>query len=75
MKHTISWSKRAREIADMQAEYVEDGWALIHDVTNFIPTMEENPIIKQRVAKRFGRMVRSGKVKDNIDLYNYHYGH
>lgn len=72
---SMSWSKNARKIADMQVEYVNDGWALIHEVENFIPTMEENPIIKQRVAKRFGRMVRSGKVKDNIDLYNYHYGH
>ena len=72
---SMSWSKNARKIVDMQMEYVNDGWALIHEVENFISTMEENPIIKQRVAKRFGRMVRSGKVKDNIDLYNYHYGH
>ena len=72
---SMSWSKNARKIVDVQVEYVNDGWALIYEVENFISAMEENPIIKQRVAKRFGRMVRSGKVKDNIDLYNYHYSH
>lgn len=69
-RHTISWSDRAREIADMQAEYVNSGWATISDVIKLLNNLEENPLIKNKAAKRFGKLVRAGKVIENIELYN-----
>ena len=61
-RHTVSWSDRAREIANMQAEYVNSGWTTISEVVKFLNNSGYNSLITQRAAKRFGRLLREGKV-------------
>lgn len=59
---TESWSQIARRICDMQIEYIKCGYADVEDTISFISCMEENPIIIQRVLKRFGRRVRKESI-------------
>ena len=68
-----SWSQQARRMCDLQVAYVNSGNALIEDTLRFFSTSYRAPIITGRVAKRFGRLMRAGKVKENIGEYIKNY--
>lgn len=53
-------------MCDLQVAYVNSGNALIEDTLRFFSTSYRAPIITGRAAKRFGRLMRAGKVKENI---------
>lgn len=67
-----SWQVQGREIADRQIEYVNAGQQTIQGAIKFFNDSYRNPKIIMTAAKRFGKAVRSGKVKENIEAYkNY----
>ena len=68
-----SWNQQARRMCDLQVAYVNSGNALIEDALRFFSTSYRAPIIRGRAAKRFGRLLRAGKVKENIEEYNKAY--
>lgn len=68
-----SWSQQAREMCDRQAEYINAGHALIEDALHLFSNSYRAKIITGRAAKRFGRLLRAGKVKENIGEYIKNY--
>ena len=60
-------------MCDLQVAYVNSGNALIEDALRFFSTSYRAPIIRGRAAKRFGRLMRAGKVKENIGAYIKNY--
>lgn len=67
-----SWQIQGREMADRQIEYVNAGQQTIQGAIKFFNDSYRNPKIIMTAAKRFGKAVRSGKVKENIEAYkNY----
>lgn len=68
-----TWSQQARRMCDLQVAYVNSGNALIEDALRFFSTSYRAPIITGRAAKRFGRLMRAGKVKENIGEYIKNY--
>lgn len=69
----LSWSQQARKMCDLQVEYVNYGHSFIEDSLNLISNSYRAPIIRQRAAKRFGKLVRSGKVKENLEAFIENY--
>lgn len=69
----LSWSQQARRMCDLQVTYVNNGNALIEDALLLFSTSYRAPIIRDRAAKRFGRLMRAGKVKENIREYIKNY--
>lgn len=61
-----SWNQQAREMCDRQVEYINAGHALVEDALHLFGSSYRAPIITGRAAKRFGRLMRAGKVKENI---------
>lgn len=61
-----SWSQQAREMCDKQIEYINGGHAFIEDALHLFSNSYRAPIIRDRAAKRFGRLMRAGKVKENV---------
>ena len=57
-----SWSKSAREMCDNQIAMIHAGWQTVNDAKEFFSNSYRHPLIKQRAAKRFGRLLRKGKV-------------
>lgn len=68
-----SWSQQAREMCDRQVEYINAGHALIEDALHLFSNSYRAKIITGRAAKRFGRLMRAGKVKENIGAYIKNY--
>lgn len=68
-----SWSQQARRMCDLQVAYVNSGNALIEDALLLFSTSYHAPIIRGRAAKRFGRLLRAGKVKENMGEYVKNY--
>lgn len=68
-----SWSQQAREMCDKQVKMINAGYGLIEDVLHLFSTSYCAPIIRGRAAKRFGRFMRAGKVKENIGEYIKNY--
>lgn len=68
-----SWSQQAREMCDKQIEYINGGHAFIEDALHLFSNSYRAPIIRDRAAKRFGRLMRVGKVKENIGAYIKNY--
>jgi hypothetical protein len=64
--HPDSWSVQAREMANRQVESINCGVSTIADAIYFFGISYRHPRIKYRAAKRFGRMRRTGKVKEKI---------
>ena len=62
--HPRSWSVQARGLSDTVAYNVIDGSWTLADATAFFQRSYRHPLIVNRAAKRFGRLVRSGKVKE-----------
>lgn len=61
--HPDSWSKQARELADRiynQLGEGEDKYSL-KEAENFFSNSYRHPLIRQRAAKRFGRLIRRNK--------------
>lgn len=57
-----SWSQQARWLADQKIYGVESGYASIEQTMKWFSLSYRAPIIRHRAAKRFGRLVRAGKV-------------
>lgn len=68
-----SWSQQAREMCDKQIEYINGGHAFIEDALHLFSNSYRAPIIRGRAAKRFGRLLRAGKVKENMAEYVKNY--
>ena len=62
--HPRSWSVQARELADRIAFNVNHGYLSIQEASHWFSNSYRHPMIKNRAAKRFGRLVRTGKVKE-----------
>jgi len=60
--HPESWSAQARKMCDNQIEMVEAGYATIDEAIHFFSISYRHPLIRHRAAKRFGRMLRAGKI-------------
>jgi hypothetical protein len=71
--HPESWSKQARNMSNNEIWSVNNGWTTIEGAIRFFSNSYRAPIIRQRAAKRFGRYVRAGKVKNNWEEYYKHY--
>ena len=52
---------------------VNNGWSTIEGAIHFFSNSYRAPIIRQRAAKRFGRYVHAGKVKNNWEEYYKHF--
>lgn len=70
---SASWSQQAREMCDKQIEYINGGHAFIEDALHLFSNSYRAPIIRGRAAKRFGRLMRAGKVKENVGAYIENY--
>lgn len=68
-----SWSQQAREMCDKQVEYINAGHALVEDALHLFGNSYRAKIVTGRAAKRFGRLMRAGKVKENIGAYIENY--
>lgn len=68
-----SWSQQAREMCDKQIEYINGGHAFIEDALHLFSNSYRASIIRGRAAKRFGRLMRAGKVKENVGAYIKNY--
>ena len=64
--HPRSWSESARYLCDRQVGFIKMGYATIDSVKSFFGVSYRAPIIRVRAAKRFSRLVKSGKVKQGI---------
>ena len=60
-------------MCDLQVEYVNSGNAFIEDALRLFSNSYRAPIIRGRAAKRFGRLMRAGKVKENVGAYIKNY--
>lgn len=68
-----SWSQQAREMCDRQIAQIETGWQTIEGATKFFHMSYRAAIIRHRAAKRFGRLVKAGKVHENLVAYHLHF--
>jgi len=57
-----SWSEQAREMCDEQIMWIHTGWQTIEDAKKFFSNSYRHPLITNRAAKRFGRLLRKGKI-------------
>ena len=71
--HPKSWSQQAREMCNNEIASIECGYNTIEGARRFFSRSYRAPIIRQRAAKRFGRMVRTGKVHENMEEYYKHF--
>lgn len=71
--HPESWSQQARRMCDDEIWSVNNGWSTIEGAIHFFSNSYRAPIIRHRAAKRFGRYVRAGKVKNNLEEYYKHF--
>ena len=62
--HPESWSQQARKMCDTQVWNVNhyENYT-IEDAVRFFSNSYRHPLIVNRATKRFGRLVREGKVK------------
>lgn len=67
--HPESWSHQARRMSYNEIISVEQGWSTIQEAINFFSTSYRHPLIRARAAKHFGRMLRVGKVHENLEEY------
>ncbi len=68
-----SWSQQARTMCDGQIMNINDGWQTINGAIKFFSESYRPDIIRNRAAKRFGRMVKAGKVCENLEIYFQHF--
>jgi len=68
-----SWSQQAREMCDLEVWSVNNGWQTIKGAMRFFSMSYRHPLIRNRAAKRFGRMLRAGKVHNNLTTYYEHF--
>ena len=59
-----SWSEQARRMGDRMIGYVNGGSMCLEQVSRFFNMSYRHPRIVYRAAKRFGRALRAGKVKE-----------
>lgn len=71
--HPKSWSQLARKMCNEQIMSIENGWQTINGAIKFFSESYRADIIRNRAAKRFGRMVKAGKVCENLKLYFQHF--
>lgn len=69
--HPKSWSQQAREMCDKQIKQINSGWQTIDGAVKFFSQSYRAEIIRNRAAKRFGRMVRAGRAHEDLEAY-YH---
>lgn len=60
-----SWSEQARKMCDKQVAYVNVGMTTIDNAFYLFSISYRAPIIRLRAAKRFARLLKQGKVKEN----------
>ena len=60
-----SWSESARFVSNKMYNYYISGTLKEEDVVKFFQNSYRAPLIVHRAAKRFGRMVRKYKRKEN----------
>lgn len=58
-----SWSQQAREMCNEQVWQIKAGFQTVEGATEFFSNSYRPEIITGRAAKRFGRMLKAGKVK------------
>jgi hypothetical protein len=71
--HPENWSQQAREMCDKQIKQINSGWQTIDGAVKFFSQSYRAEIIRNRAAKRFGRMVRAGKVHEDLEAYHHHF--
>lgn len=62
--HPESWSVQARQLSNDMAWQVNHGLRTIEEVIQFFQISYRHSRIVNRAAKRFGRLVHEGKVKE-----------
>lgn len=60
--HPSSWSQQAREMCGKQVMWVENGTKTVQQAIEFFGKSYRHPLITGRAAKRFGRLLRAGKI-------------
>ena len=71
--HPESWSHQARKISTQEIECINAGWQTIEGAVEFFQHSYRHSLIRERAAKRFGRMLRAGKVRENLEEYYKHF--
>ena len=64
-----SWSQQARNMADIQIDNINVGYATLDDAVYLFANSYRAPIIRYRAAKRLHRAVKTGKVHENLNTY------
>ena len=59
---TKSWTQQAREMCNEQIRQIKAGFQTIEGAIDFFSNSYRPEIITGRAAKRFGRMLRAGKI-------------
>ena len=67
MWHPESWSEQARNMCNKQVERVIAGRACIEQARCFFIMSYRHQRIRYRAAKRFGRLIRAGKVRETSE--------
>lgn len=63
--HPKTWSQQARALCDRIVNNVEDGYWTIEQGMFWFSTSYRHPLIVNRAAKRYGRLMRAGKIHYN----------
>ncbi len=71
--HPQSWSQQARIMSIHQVESINAGWQTIAGAMKLFQKSYRHPLIRERAAKHFGRMLRTGKVHENLEEYYKHF--
>lgn len=71
--HPKSWSQQAREMSYQAIESIEAGWNTIETTRKYFSNSYRHPLIRNRAAKHFGRMVRAGKVHEDLEKFYKHF--
>jgi hypothetical protein len=64
--HPKSWSQSAREFCDNYVNLINTGWGTVEKAEKLFSTSYRHPLIRHRAAKRFGRLLRMGKVHEKM---------
>ena len=71
--HPKSWSQQAREMSYQAIKSIEAGWNTIETTKEYFSNSYCHPLIRNRAAKHYGRMIRTGKVHENLTEYYKHF--
>ena len=71
--HPTSYSVQARNMCNSWIEGINNGYLLIDEVLYKVRVSYRQPLVKERALRRFTRLVKAGKVHNNLEKYKENY--